>query len=58
MTTMYRHVIFYAIFYEVIHFEFVVLNILKRFIILCATVNYPVCIVINSVHQVFLTYNE
>lgn len=58
MTTMYRHVIFYAIFYEVIHFKFVVLNILKRFIILCATVNYPVCIVINSVHQVFLTYNE
>lgn len=53
MTTMYRHVIFYAIFYEVIHFKFVVLNILKRFIILCATVNYPVCIVINSVHQVF-----
>lgn len=57
MTTMYRHVIFMP-FYEVIHFEFVVLNILKRFIILCATVNYPVCIVINSVHQVFLTYNE
>lgn len=53
MTTMYRHVIFYAIFYEAIHFEFVVLNILKRFIILCATVNYPVCIVNNSVHQVF-----
>lgn len=52
MTTMYRHVIFMP-FYEVIHFEFVVLNILKRFIILCATVNYPVCIVINSVHQVF-----
>ena len=57
MTTMYRHVIFMP-FYEVIQFEFVVLNILKRFIILCATVNYPVCIVINSVHQVFLTYNE
>lgn len=52
MTTMYRHVIFMQ-FYEVIHFEFVVLNILKRFIILCVTVNYPVCIVINSVHQVF-----
>ena len=52
MTTMYRHVIFMP-FYEVTRFEFVVLNILKRFIILCATVNYPVCIVINSVHQVF-----
>lgn len=53
MTTMYRHVIFLCHFYEVTRFEFVVLNILKRFIILCATVNYPVCIVINSVHQVF-----
>ncbi len=52
MTTMYRHIIFYAIF-QSDPFEFVVLNILKRFIILSATVNYPVCIVINSVHQVF-----
>ncbi len=43
---------FMPTFYEWLGFEFVVLNILKRFIILCATVNYPVCIVINSVHQV------
>ncbi len=53
MTTMYRHVIFLCHFLRSDPFEFVVLNILKRFIILSATVNYPVCIVINSVHEVF-----
>ncbi|CRI11190.1 conserved hypothetical protein [Staphylococcus argenteus] len=53
MTTFYRHVIFLCHFKVEPQFIFVALDILKHFIILCATVNYPVCIVINSVHQVF-----